>query len=446
MSRSAIALLSLVALTSTACAVGVGDEHQPGAAQEGGAVGDGGGEAIGSGGSGGGLGSSSSTSTSSSSSGRAGGGLGGEGGGEAHPPVPPSNPYPTASVCDDPEAHHAYLLNEIFIREGHPFLHVDAAWAELVDQTPGINHWNPAGYNQPYSTDNRCVILLNDLDSPFYDTCDSPDPGRCHCWDNENVCRCDKMVREAQKAVCAQILQSCTNNTDALVTRTNIFFAATVKYLTDGQMQPGQSSIYAFGGVAGVPTTAHAELGPPEEEPPPECMASPLVLDLAGDGVKPTSLEAGTRFDLMGFGVQHTSWIQGDDGLLVLDRNGNGVIDDGSELFGAGTEVDGRFGCDGFTALAPLDSNGNGQVDAGDAAFANLRVWLDGNGDGRAQAVELWPLAELAVASIGLDHSRFSGLFDEHGNELSMRGSYQRTDGSRGLVVDVYFVTGQPRR
>ncbi|MBW2458384.1 MAG: hypothetical protein JRI68_28030 [Deltaproteobacteria bacterium] len=447
MSRSVFVPLGLVAILSTACApYESADDPGEGAAQVGGGWGDGGSDfQLNQGGSGGGAGSSSSTSSSTTSSGTAGHGAGGEGAGLPDPPVPPPNPFPTDSVCNDPEGHHAYLLNEIFIREGHPFLHVDSGWAELVDKTPGSNHWNPAGWNQPYSTENRCEILINDADSPFFNVCDSNEPGRCHCWDSSNVCRCDKMVREAQKEVCKLIFQNCTG-TDPLVTRSNIFFAATVKYLTDGQMQSGQSSIYPAGGTDNVPTTAHAELGPPEEEPPPECMASPLVLDLAGDGVHPSSLREGARFDLMGFGVQNTSWIKGDDGLLTLDRNGNGTIDDGSELFGAGTEVNGRVGCDGFAALTPLDTNGNGRIDGQDTRFGDLRVWRDENGDGLSQPTELCSLADLGIASIGLDHSKFRGEFDRHGNELSMKGTFLRTDGSSGLIVDVYFVTGRADR
>ncbi len=422
-------LFAIIITMPTACAVGGGEAgNDYGSGDDDSALGQGGSGTV-------------ANTTTNSGSASSGGGSDGAGAGQPAPPAPPPNPYPSNSVCDDPEGHQAYLLNEIFIREGHPFLHVDPAWANLVDQTPSINHWNPAGWNQPYSTENRCAILINDEDSPNLDTCDSNDAGRCHCWDEPNICRCDKMLREAQKAVCKMIFNSCTN-TDHLVTRTNIFFAATVKYLTDGQMVAGQSTIYGWGGAKHVPNTGSSGW-PPPEEPPPTCQASPLVLDLAGDGVHPSSLQDGTRYDLLGFGVQNTSWIKGDDALLALDRNGNGTIDDGAELFGAGTKVSGRTGCDGFTALAPLDTNGNGLIDAKDSRFADLRVWRDSNGDGVSQTAELFTLDSLRIATIGLDHTKFTGEFDKHGNELSMRGSYTRTDGSSGLVVDVYFVTGR---
>jgi RTX calcium-binding nonapeptide repeat (4 copies) len=104
----------------------------------------------------------------------------------------------------------------------------------------------------------------------------------------------------------------------------------------------------------------------------------PLVLDLNGDGVHLTPLSgAAPMFDMQhtGFGIP-TGWVQGDDALLVRDRNGNGQIDDVSELFGNAEQP-------GFAALAAYDSNSDGVVDANDQNFAQLRVWQDANGNAR---------------------------------------------------------------
>ena len=93
-----------------------------------------------------------------------------------------------------------------------------------------------------------------------------------------------------------------------------------------------------------------------------------------------------------------TGWVKPDDGLLVLDRNGDGIINNGGELFGDSTLLaDGSRAAHGYAALAELDSNGDGKVDAADEQFADLRVWRDLNSDGISTASELFTLEELAL-------------------------------------------------
>ena len=119
----------------------------------------------------------------------------------------------------------------------------------------------------------------------------------------------------------------------------------------------------------------------------------PLVLDLDGDGIETTSTRDGTviLFDHDGDGIKTgTGWVKPDDGWLVLDRNGNGTIDTGRELFGVDTrKSNGQLATDGFDALKDLDANGDGKIDAADSVFANLRIWRDLNQDGTSQANEL---------------------------------------------------------
>lgn len=131
----------------------------------------------------------------------------------------------------------------------------------------------------------------------------------------------------------------------------------------------------------------------------------PLVLDLDGDGIETLGITSTTQvlFDYDGDGVKTgTGWIKGDDGFLVLDRNGNGVIDNGGELFGDQTLVNGVKATDGFAALSAQDSNHNGQFDAGDTNFINVRIWQDTNSDGISQAGELHTLSELGTPQGGL--------------------------------------------
>jgi hypothetical protein len=87
--------------------------------------------------------------------------------------------------------------------------------------------------------------------------------------------------------------------------------------------------------------------------------------------------------DSNGF-AERSGWIKGDDGLLVLDRNGNGTIDNGSELFGDHTALAaGGSARNGFLALADFDNNHDGAIDAQDAVYTQLRVWQDKNANGR---------------------------------------------------------------
>ncbi len=100
---------------------------------------------------------------------------------------------------------------------------------------------------------------------------------------------------------------------------------------------------------------------------------------------------SGALFDHNNNGIRtSTGWISGDDGLLVRDLNGNGIIDNGSELFGDSTQLlNGAMANNGFEALRDLDSNQDGIIDADDAAFNELKIWRDLNQDGISQADEL---------------------------------------------------------
>jgi|GEM_PF-4960638 len=161
----------------------------------------------------------------------------------------------------------------------------------------------------------------------------------------------------------------------------------------------------------------------------------PLIIDLDRDGIETTSVSATNpvMFDLDGDGIKTaTGWVSSDDGFLVLDRNGNGVIDNGKELFGDATPlIAGGTAHDGFDALRDLDSNGDGQFDANDAQFNNVRLWQDLNQDGISQANELSTLASLGIASLDTG-STVHALTLDNGNQLADLGTYRRVDGTTG--------------
>jgi Ca2+-binding RTX toxin-like protein len=162
---------------------------------------------------------------------------------------------------------------------------------------------------------------------------------------------------------------------------------------------------------------------------------SPLILDLDGDGVELTAL-SGTGaapvywdIDNDGFG-EASAWVKSDDGLLALDKNGNGKIDNHAELFGTSTK-------DGFSVLKALDTNKDGRISAADADFAKLRVWRDLNQDGVSQANELFTLAKLGIASINVNAAKVD--YSIAGNKVTHEASYTLTNGATRTIVDAWF-------
>jgi hypothetical protein len=166
---------------------------------------------------------------------------------------------------------------------------------------------------------------------------------------------------------------------------------------------------------------------------------TPLMLDLNGDGVQTTTLENGTLFDLDADGdLDKTAWADKRDGLLVMDLNGDNKIGDGRELFGSATVLNsGDTATDGFQALRDLDDNQDGVIDATDAAFANLKVWVDANGNGVADEGELKTLEELGIISMKLE-AQVSDLM-QNGNSLGLISEYTTVDGETHELVDVWL-------
>jgi hypothetical protein len=169
--------------------------------------------------------------------------------------------------------------------------------------------------------------------------------------------------------------------------------------------------------------------------------ATPLVLDLDGNGVQTLGLAAGVQFDIRATGkAVGTGWVDGHDGLLALDRNGDGRINDGGELFGSATTLaDGSKAQDGYAALAALDSNGDGQITSADSAYGALRVWVDGNSDGVSQTDELKTLEQLGIAAIATRADNAAAI--QNGNIVGLTSSYTSIDGSTHASADVWFQT-----
>jgi len=145
------------------------------------------------------------------------------------------------------------------------------------------------------------------------------------------------------------------------------------------------------------------------------------------------------NFDLLANGQPvQTGWVGAGDGLLVMDLNQDGSINDGSELFGTSTVLaDGSKAVDGYQALAQLDTNQDGVISSADAQFARLGVWVDGNADAQTGAGEVKTLAELNIAQLSL--SALVTTDFNNGNLVGLTSSYQTTDGVTHTAADVWF-------
>ena len=172
--------------------------------------------------------------------------------------------------------------------------------------------------------------------------------------------------------------------------------------------------------------------------------ATPVVLDLNGDGIQTLSIEEGVQFDILANGqLTQTGWISPSDGLLVMDRNGDKIINDGSELFGSSTVLsDGNTSPDGFTALSAIDSNHDGVINDSDSAFKELRVWVDSNSDGQSTLTELKTLEALSIRQLSLRTTTNDAR--ENGNLLGLTSTFETTDGLTHMSADVWFSIERP--
>jgi Ca2+-binding RTX toxin-like protein len=171
---------------------------------------------------------------------------------------------------------------------------------------------------------------------------------------------------------------------------------------------------------------------------------SPIIIDLDRDGVETISKDKNIHFDLNANQfAENTGWVGADDGLLVLDLNDNGVIDDGRELFGESSLLqNGKTAKNGYQALAQYDENGDGVIDAKDSIWQKLKVWQDKNSNGLTDENELISLEQAGVSSISTNYSK-SDYVDSNGNEHRLTGEITYTDGSKGKSTDVWFATDQ---
>jgi hypothetical protein len=196
--------------------------------------------------------------------------------------------------------------------------------------------------------------------------------------------------------------------------------------------------------IALPPVQPHRPQTPTDSGDGPE---SPIVLDIGPDGYHFTSVTSGVRFDVANSGTPvQMGWtrIGTENAFLAFDRNGNGRIDSGAELFGNFTPLKGGgLAPNGFIALAELDGNRDGIVDPSDAGWATLLLWTDRNHDGMSTPGELQPIGESIVAALETDH-RLTGRRDQWGNEYRYASRFHLRSGEaerQRAYYDVFFVT-----
>jgi hypothetical protein len=175
----------------------------------------------------------------------------------------------------------------------------------------------------------------------------------------------------------------------------------------------------------------------------------PIVIDLGDNGINLGAAGVGVYFDVDADGVRdHVQWLRrgGDEGFLALDRSGNGLVDNGAELFGVGTPLvlEGRLAPNGFVGLAQYDArqlggNDDGLITPADAIWPQLRIWVDINADGVSTFDEMRTLRSYGITALETI-PKLRKYVDAAGNIIPYWGwALQRAQPGRVVMVDVFF-------
>jgi len=188
---------------------------------------------------------------------------------------------------------------------------------------------------------------------------------------------------------------------------------------------------YPFAGII-IPATKH------DPDSSTTYVYSPIVLDLNGDGLNYiyySGTGQNVHFDIDSDGyAEGMQWLSSNDGFLVRDLNGNGVVDNQKEMFGDDS------GTTAYYKLAQLDTNHDNKVDASDTGFSNLRIWQDLNSNGKTDSGEVKTLTAAGISNLSLQLTNDTTL---NGQSIAGTSSFTRTNGTVGNAADVLFSTNQ---
>jgi Ca2+-binding RTX toxin-like protein len=207
------------------------------------------------------------------------------------------------------------------------------------------------------------------------------------------------------------------------------FLYGTTQYIrSDGSSGTVGDVFLAYQLTAPPPTV-------PAEEP---SLAAPIVFDYDGDGAGLVAMaDSSTLFDMNSDGIaDKTGWIEQGDALLSLDRNGNGLIDNISEISFIGDKAGAKTDLEGLSAF---DSNADGLLNGEDDRFVEFKLWFDGNANGKTDAGELLSLAEAGVSSIDLTGTATGQAVTSGNNIVYNNASYTLSDGRTGSFMDAGF-------
>ena len=180
----------------------------------------------------------------------------------------------------------------------------------------------------------------------------------------------------------------------------------------------------------------------------PNCYYSPILINLENGGYRLTGRNAPVLFDMAGNGhPRPMGWTEAgaDEVFVWLDRDHNGKVTSGAELFGNFTPLqNGQLARNGFEALRESDTNGDDVIDERDPIWSQLMLWRDLNHNGISEQNEIQPIAGSAVTAIDL-HDHWSGRRDTSGNLFKYESLVSIRNGSgngvhKQPIYDIFFV------
>lgn len=158
----------------------------------------------------------------------------------------------------------------------------------------------------------------------------------------------------------------------------------------------------------------------------------PLVINFEGTAAQLTDTKFDFDLDSDGH-ADHVSFVNSSSGFLALDKNGNGVIDDGSELFGTQSG-------NGFADLSAYDDDGNGWIDESDAVYVQLRIWTkDADGNDMLGTLAQHKIGALYLGNTATPFDLKDSENTQHG-QIRSTGIYLYEDGRVGTLQQIDLI------